>query len=79
MDPMHLIIDLARDLTIVVMELVLLIFLACYLSGTLREFKGEKAATSPTKPLQQDFRLKEVKSLSPSAPVAEPKGEDVVS
>ena len=55
MDPMHLIIDLARDLAIVVMELVLLIFLACYLSGTLREFKGEKAATSPTKPLQQAF------------------------
>ena len=76
---MHLIIDLARDLAIVVMELVLLILLACYLSGTLREFKREKAATSPTKPLQQTFRLKEVKSLPPSAPIAEPKGKYVVS
>ena len=48
---MHLIVDLARDLAIVAMELVLLIFLAWCLSATLRERKGGKADTSLMKPL----------------------------
>jgi hypothetical protein len=75
---MHLIIDLARDLAIVATELVVLIFLACYYGGTLHEFKGQRAATSAKKPFHPAFRLKEVKSLAPSAPNAEAKAEYVV-
>jgi hypothetical protein len=75
---MHLIIDLARDLAIVAMELAVLISLACCCHATVHEFKGPRAVISAKKPFLQAFRLKEVKSLALSAAHAEPKEECLV-